>query len=243
MEKLKNTFKSEKITTALAAVVIFILIGLIYQSNNTKDQIKSNTFSKEDIVEIKSKSYSLNSTLFPIEVDKTLFNKSNSEKLDQSKLSKESISIKTPVTKNSSTNSKLTPLPTPFSSPAEDLPEYISTVEARDKDRSLIGQLLEERLSEYYFHNNEYPNIYIDKSKTELNNTPVSKIYFYNADKNRTNAKALVLGDKDDTYLFLRVSSCKDRIPQENEFVFSLNGSTLEVCTESSKNEIFKLFE
>jgi hypothetical protein len=241
-KKILNKLDSHKITTTLALVVIFQLAGLIYSFKYEELKVDM-PLQQEEVTPLKSQNYYLAQTLFPPKVREEFYKsiKDNlqngtSKVAPKMNVATKNTTIKKPNIKADSAK------PTPSPTPAPYKENYISTPEARDKDRSIISQLLADKISQYYFLHGIYPYIYSDKSKTELIDIPSEKIYFYNVDQNRTNAMALSLGEDDDTYKFVRVSDCSDHISKENELVFSFDERKVEVCGEVGR-EVFNILQ
>lgn len=121
--------------------------------------------------------------------------------------------------------------------------EYISSLETRDAERRLFAQELANQIGEYKVKYSQSPNLYIDKSKTELGSLPSSIVYLYNSDQNRTNAIAIATGFDNDDYKFKRVSSCSLESSKNDLIVFELNEEFILLCEEGGSITEYWVFE
>lgn len=221
MEDFRKNFQTFRATFILIIlIVLLIVVGISYKpiQDEREDSFSQTESSDSQVQGVQSEL-----------VLQTNYNESIKAKIKSDKISV--------VTSNPSPTyslqSSITSVTTKPSAPkvVTLVPTQVSDLDSRNKDKQLIIDDVKEIIEQYYFHYEKYPELYSNKSKVVLNEAS-SKMYFYNEEKNITNA----LGIEAINYLFQRTEACNDNSSQEQliEFIYDTQTGEIVFCKEAA---------
>lgn len=141
--------------------------------------------------------------------------------------------VSKPFVRNSLTSTVKTMPRTPHQPEITITSTVAESAEGRDIDRTIILQEMLGILTEYALTYHELPFLYSNKSGSQVSDTPVSVVYFYNEIRNRTNAVALNLKADTESYVLKNTPSCQDYSSEPRTIAFVYEDEFLTGCYET----------